>query len=176
MRHAAAHMPRDEAIEVAHQVAASFVERSTGPTEQATEAVRSMDAFIHRAVLNRIRDLWRASRRRLGAEQVWNGERGDIAPVWAGPHAALESEELQTLIADTVAAMPERVRAVFLLIRDEQLSYKAAAERLGIGVGTVHTHLSRANAMLRQAVDSYLHTPETKRAARLLNNQRVGRT
>ena len=41
------------------------------------------------------------------------------------------------------------------LVRDEELSYKDAAARLGVAVGTVHTQLSRANALLRECIQRY---------------------
>jgi DNA-directed RNA polymerase specialized sigma24 family protein len=47
------------------------------------------------------------------------------------------------------------MRSVFVLVREEELSYKETAARLGITVGTVHTQLSRANALLRDAVANY---------------------
>jgi DNA-directed RNA polymerase specialized sigma24 family protein len=55
----------------------------------------------------------------------------------------------------TIADMPDTMREVFLLIRRDARSYKDAARRLGITVGTVHTHLSRATARLRDAVQRY---------------------
>ena len=51
--------------------------------------------------------------------------------------------------------MPRAMRETFLLVRDEELSYKEAAARLGVSVGTVHTQLSRANALLRECIQRY---------------------
>ncbi len=73
------------------------------------------------------------------------------------------------LIEDAVAEMPDAMRQAFLLVRVKQLSYKEAADRLGIGVGTVHTQLARASQRLRQVVDRYrtdalgASAPETRR-------------
>jgi RNA polymerase sigma-70 factor (ECF subfamily) len=153
VRHAAVHVPRDEALEVGHQVAASLVRRCAAAAEEGP--VQSIDAFVHRAVLNRLRELWRARRRRTAAEQLYHNEHSAVAPAWTQPGANLESRELHQTIETAIAALPETRRQVFLLIRRDQRSYKEVAAQLGIGVGTVHTHLSRASASLRAAVADF---------------------
>jgi RNA polymerase sigma factor (sigma-70 family) len=160
MRHAAVHVARDEAREVGHHVAAALVRRCAkesgeGDGVAPTGRVNAIDAFVHRAVLNRLRELWRAKRRRKKAEQLYQDERCSVAPAWTRPGSNLESRELHDAIAAAIAALPETRRQVFLLIRRDQRTYKEVASQLGIGVGTVHTHLSRANASLRQAVADF---------------------
>jgi RNA polymerase sigma-70 factor (ECF subfamily) len=51
-----------------------------------------------------------------------------------------------------VDGLPEEQRQTVLLIGLEGLSYKAAAEVLGIPVGTVRSRLSRARAAMRRAM------------------------
>jgi RNA polymerase sigma-70 factor (ECF subfamily) len=175
MLHAAAHVDRDQAREIAHQVAAALVRRLTGPGGEAglapghaaNDPVEVMDAFVHRAVVNRVRDLWRSSRRRQAAEDLFHGERSALAPAWSRPDSDLESEELVRIVEDAIAAMPDGMRRVFLLIRRDERSYKDVAATLGIGVGTVHTQLSRASAVLRNAVANYRdETPAPSRTER----------
>ena len=160
VRHAAVHVPRDEALEIGHHVATAVVRRCMGEAGNDRGAARSqpigeMDAFVHRAVLNRLRELWRAKRRRTAAEQLYHDERCSVAPAWTQPGADLESTELHRAIEAAIAALPETRRQVFLLIRRDQRSYKEVAAQLGIAVGTVHTHLSRANASLREAIADF---------------------
>jgi RNA polymerase sigma factor (sigma-70 family) len=150
MRHAAAHVDRDDARDIANYVAAKVVERTT-----ESEQLLSVDAFIHRAVVNRLRDLWRSRRTRETAEEVFHEERSALAPAWSQPGVDLESDELHQVIARAIEAMPDAMRKVFLLVRRDERSYKDAAVSLGIGIGTVHTQLSRANALLRLAVANY---------------------
>jgi RNA polymerase sigma-70 factor (ECF subfamily) len=61
----------------------------------------------------------------------------------------LEIREFQERINAAVAGMPLGMRAVFVLIRDEELTYKEAAARLGISVKTVHTQICRAGVPRR---------------------------
>jgi RNA polymerase sigma-70 factor (ECF subfamily) len=154
VRHASLHVARAEALEVAHDVASALVRRREQGDRVAAE-IQSVDAFVHRAVVNRLREIWRSSRRRQTAEREYHAERTSVAPAWARPDSDLESQELHTVIEATIAAMPEMQRGVFLLVRRDQRTYKEAAAALGIGVGTVHTHLSRANAALREAVADF---------------------
>ena len=167
MRHAALHVVRDEALEVAHHVATAVVRRYALEAEDGSAVapigpVNEIDAFVHRAVLNRLRELWRARRRRAAAEQLYQDERCAVAPAWTQPGSDLESIELHDAIEAAIAALPDTRREVFLLIRRDQRSYKDVAATMGIAVGTVHTHLSRANASLRQAVADFHRADQTR--------------
>jgi RNA polymerase sigma-70 factor (ECF subfamily) len=153
VRHAAVHVSPDEAREIGHHIASAIAKRYAEP--DGHDLVRDLEAFVHRAVLNRLRELWRASRRRNAVEQTYHSERSAVAPAWTQPGSNLESRELHRVIDAAIAAMPDVRRQVFLRIRRDQRSYKEVAAELGIGVGTVHTHLSRANAVLRDAVAAF---------------------
>jgi RNA polymerase sigma factor (sigma-70 family) len=177
VRHAAVHVSRDEAMEVGHHVATAVVRRHAA--EAAGDAavapigpVDEIEAFVHRAVVNRLREIWRARRRRTTAEQLYQAERCAVAPAWTQPDADLESTELHEAIEAAIAALPDIRRQVFLLIRRDQRSYKEVAAQLGIAVGTVHTHLSRANASLREAVADFRGAEQ----ARSMNPPRAIRT
>lgn len=167
VRHAGVHVPRDEALEVAHHVATAIARRciaqaNEDPGVEPIAPVNEIDAFVHRAVLNRLREIWRAKRRRAAAEQLYHDERCAVAPAWTQPGSDLESRELHDAIEAAVAALPGVRRQVFLLIRRDQRTYKEVAAQLGIAVGTVHTHLSRANASLREAVADFRGARSTR--------------
>jgi RNA polymerase sigma factor (sigma-70 family) len=175
VRHAAVHVPRDEAREVGHHVATSVVRRhqadseaeSSGGSATRRRPIDSIDAFVHRAVVNRLREIWRARRRRRQAERLYEDERTSVAPAWVRPDSDLASRELHETIEAAIAALPDTRREVFLLIRRDQRSYREVAAQLGIAVGTVHTHLSRANASLRRAVAEAQQTDQPRTIGRL---------
>jgi RNA polymerase sigma factor (sigma-70 family) len=143
MEHAVRYVAWDQALEIAHDVASDLVRRGV---EQPG------GALIYRAVCFRLRNHWRANSRRAGAERVYHDERTDRT---AEPSRELEARELRALIAAAIAAMPEGMRRVFTLVRHDERSYRDVAALLGIRVGTVHTQLSRATALLRQVVEDY---------------------
>jgi RNA polymerase sigma factor (sigma-70 family) len=150
---AARHIPWDAAFELAHEVASALVKRAhTGDT---FAEIRSVEAWVSRATRSRLRDYWRNGRRRAAAEAVHVEERADAASSWAQPGLELEVRELALVVDETLATMPKAMHDVFTAIRRDGLSYRDAAARLDIGVGSVHTQLSRANARLRDAIARY---------------------
>lgn len=66
------------------------------------------------------------------------------------------TEELETLIAEKIALLPEECRKVFCLSRYENKSYTEIAEELGISVNTVKYHIKNALSILRKELEPYL--------------------
>jgi len=61
----------------------------------------------------------------------------------------LELKQLEAFIHQLIHELPVRCREVFLLSRNEQLSHKEIAERLGISEKTVEDHITRAIGKIR---------------------------
>lgn len=68
----------------------------------------------------------------------------------------LAADELSVAIDAAIAALSDRCREVFLLNRQQGLSYAQIAETLQISVKTVEIHMTRALAALRQALGPWL--------------------
>ena len=64
--------------------------------------------------------------------------------------------ELELHIRHAIERLPYETRRVFLLSREENLSYPEIAERLGISVNTVKYHIKQALSLLREALRDYL--------------------
>lgn len=58
-------------------------------------------------------------------------------------------EELRTQIDQAIQCLPEQCRVIFLMSRDEELSYKDIALQLNISVKTVDTQIGRALKHIR---------------------------
>ena len=56
----------------------------------------------------------------------------------------------------SISALPNQCRDVFLLCRYEELSYAETAEKLGISINTVKTQLQRVMTRLRDELKEYL--------------------
>jgi RNA polymerase sigma-70 factor (ECF subfamily) len=67
------------------------------------------------------------------------------------PHAELAARRAWQRLALAVAALPPSQRAVLVLVRWEGLSYRDAAEALGISLGAVESRLVRAMRRLAAA-------------------------
>jgi len=58
-------------------------------------------------------------------------------------------ELFEAVVADALAALPDKHRAVVTLVDIEGLSYQQAADALGVPRGTVMSRLHRARARIR---------------------------
>ena len=110
--------------------------------------------WLYRIAVNRCLDRLRAQSRRpifveIGSVTEPAGSEGD-------PLESLLSEEGEERLAAAVAALPPKLRAVFLLRHLDDLSYDEIAAAAGVPLGTVKTHLFRARAQLRAALAGYL--------------------
>lgn len=111
-------------------------------------------AYLYRcarnAAINRLR--------RRGSERRWLALAGD-APGSAGkplaipaPDRELERSELRGALLAALGELPEELRAVFLLIELEGLSYMETAEALELAPGTVASRKHEALRRLRETL------------------------
>jgi RNA polymerase sigma-70 factor (ECF subfamily) len=61
----------------------------------------------------------------------------------------MDVESLERLVEKAIGELPEQCRKVFEFSRYEGVKYKELAERMGISVKTVETHISNALKILR---------------------------
>lgn len=109
---------------------------------------RALDALNHRRVRERHAD----ERRHTGHALRTAGllRPGEAAP----PDAHLEEEELRSAIQRAVEDLPPRQREAFRLTNRQGLSYKEAAQVMGVATGTVAVHVHEALKSLRNAVNA----------------------
>lgn len=63
------------------------------------------------------------------------------------------SKEFEAVVADALAALPDKHRAVIALVDIDGLTYQEAADALGVPRGTVMSRLHRARAAIRSRLD-----------------------
>ena len=68
----------------------------------------------------------------------------------------IEFNELNTQVQKLIAKLPERQKQVYLLHKEEGLTYSEIAEKLGISKNTVENHIAKALKYLRQNIDNTL--------------------
>ncbi|HTE12302.1 MAG TPA: RNA polymerase sigma-70 factor [Chitinophagaceae bacterium] len=68
----------------------------------------------------------------------------------------IDSKQLSADIGKAVSDLPDQMRLIFELSRNEGLKYAEIASQLDISVKTVETQMSRALAKLRQKLARYL--------------------
>lgn len=111
--------------------------------------VRDPAAFLNRIVRNLLID---RSRRQSARPPHCVLLDGDLA-VPPAQCEALELEQMRERYRQTVHALPERMREVFILHRVEGLSYKEIADRLDISVRTVEWHIAQAIVRISRGLD-----------------------
>jgi RNA polymerase sigma-70 factor (ECF subfamily) len=67
-------------------------------------------------------------------------------------------KEMETVYHNTLSGLPPQRRLIFLLHRNERLSYKEIASQLNISPKTVENHIGSALKQLRVVMLQYLHS------------------
>ncbi len=108
--------------------------------------------YLMRATRNRALNHVRheAVATRAAARDVSENAHAATAP------AMVDAAELGVAIAQAVATLPDRCRAVFELSRRHNMSYAQIAEALDIAPKTVENQMGKALRMLRVALASWL--------------------
>lgn len=70
------------------------------------------------------------------------------------PEDDLISKEAVSEINEAINDLPEKIKIVFKLIREDNLKYKEVAEILGISVKTVESHMTTAVRKLRETLNT----------------------
>jgi RNA polymerase sigma-70 factor (ECF subfamily) len=92
----------------------------------------------------------------LGGDDDQDDPPGDPPdPRSPDPAADLERRELQRVVAQAVAGLPERLRFAVILRRYEELGYEEIAAVLGCSVTAAKLRVHRANAMLADRLTPY---------------------
>ena len=108
--------------------------------------------YLYRSVRNRALNQIRG--RRTAAR--WLARVEPDPPVSAVPELALEDRELERAYRAALEEVSARGREVFLLSRDQGLSYSQISELLGISVKTVETLMGRVLKSLRAKLEHRL--------------------
>lgn len=65
---------------------------------------------------------------------------------------SIEYNELHEIIQNSIQELPQKRRQIYLLSRDEGLTYKQIAEKLNISIKTVESHMRLALQQLKKSV------------------------
>ena len=150
--------------------AVGVIRRTENPTFLDDDGVRR--AYVLRAVVNEMGSAHRANQlhaklQAMYAQFIAENTTGRPFPAADGREAAelleREMDGLARCVSRTVDRLPEKCHEVVCLTYIEKLKPREIGERLGIKPRSVHSHLKRAFAKVREAVRQYLieHPRET---------------
>ncbi len=117
--------------------------------------VRDPLPYLFRAVRNRVINHHRQHNVRRRWHDHIVGEMEDRAERAHGA-TDLEASDLRAAIDRTVDELPDRCRLIFLMSREQDLTYTQIADALGISVKTVEAQMTRALRTLRTRLAGYL--------------------
>lgn len=72
------------------------------------------------------------------------------------PDETFQTEELEDVVSEVIAGLPEKYREVFVLSAIQRLSYQQIAEIVGRSLPSVKTDIHRARLEVRKRVKEYL--------------------
>ena len=137
---------REDAEDVAHTVFVNLWEQRAAATQ-----IKSVDAYLYRMTRNATTDILRRRvRERLYLSRSNEGEE-------TATTESIEAEiETDIRLLEAINDLPEPQRTILRLRHFEGLSYQQIAERYNISPHTVHYHISKALANLRNSLTGYL--------------------
>jgi len=116
--------------------------------------VRSLKAYLFGALRKRITSYQRTATVRREVQPTTTDMMAWLSDVPGTARADDRIREVDLLqaIDRAVAALPQRCRETFLLVRQQRLSYAEAADVLGVSVKAVEMNMVRAFAALRRSL------------------------
>jgi RNA polymerase sigma-70 factor, ECF subfamily len=112
----------------------------------------SLNAYLYASARNRSLNYLRLKKtheKHLVINSIENEELTMYQSPLKTPSEQLEEKELAETVSEVVESLPGRTRLVFVLHRDDGLSYSEIAEVLEISVKTVENQMARAFRILR---------------------------
>ena len=108
-----------------------------------------LSASVQNKCLNYLRDSRKFNKDLLICEHLMGDAEGELSDI-------MVVKDISRRIDEAIAELPEKCREVFLMNRYEQLKYQEIADKLGISVKTVETHMSKALQHMRNRLAEYL--------------------
>jgi RNA polymerase sigma-70 factor (ECF subfamily) len=139
-----------------HDVAPDLVQEVFARAAGSAQASRLANpaAFVRRIARNLLID--RARRRESDNNIViFPLDEQRDASVLPEQTLNLEAADLLRIYEQAVNDLPEKTRRVFVMSRDEELTYSQISEQLGISMATVQYHMVRAIAFVAAAVKDH---------------------
>ena len=116
-------------------------------TERGVKSYLGM--AVHNKSLNYLRDNRKFDKDLIVAENLTQDS------LWEASDSAV-IKDISRSIEEAIAELPDKCREVFVMSRYEQLRYLEIADKLGLSVKTVESHMSKALVHMRLRLSEYL--------------------
>lgn len=120
-------------------------------------AVNVLKYYLYKSVRNTALNYIKQNNRRSAGHYSWEVTvRDGEMPT---PEDFLISKEQLVFIRDAIRALPPRCQEVFMLVKEEGLSYAEVADLLNISVATVNVQITIALKKIWKTLDPVLQLP-----------------
>ena len=109
----------------------------------------NFQAFVRALVKNHVIDRRRSRRRAKAHDGEYHRVRTAVVPAWVSPDRSNDEDVHERIRRELLRSLPPRCKSALRLVREEGVTYKEAAELLGISTETVRTHVARGEKKLR---------------------------
>jgi RNA polymerase sigma-70 factor (family 1) len=120
---------------------------------ETRQAINTPEAFLYSAVINKALNYATGQKRRMELNVHYLQSQSVATSI---PDQAIQYQELQQQVQQTIDALPPMCQKVFLLSRHEEMSHKEIATFLNISTNTVDNHIKKALSILRKSLLSTL--------------------
>lgn len=138
----------DLAKEIVHEAFLKLWEK-----REEVDTSKSVKSYLYTSVYNRSLNYIRDNKKFDKTEG--KTELLERAESWDSSNQMI-ADEIQAKITQTLDALPEKCRQIFMMSRYEELKYKEIAEKLNISIKTVETQMSKALKALRKNLAEYM--------------------
>lgn len=122
--------------------------------EENSTVIKNPKAFIYRVAYNEFYKRYNQKKHETHLKGILINSSFELAN-HITPEQEVLSREEYALVQKTIRALPKKQQQVFLLSREENLSHKDIAEKLGIKTVSVKRHIIRALASVREMRKEY---------------------
>jgi RNA polymerase sigma-70 factor (family 1) len=113
----------------------------------------NVDAYLFRALKNRIINFFK--KKYLTADKLDQFSKNSAVKADSVAESMFTYKEVELIISKEVESMPDKMRQVFLLSRDEQMSSKRISEILSLSDQTVRNQISKAIKRIKITLEKY---------------------
>jgi RNA polymerase sigma-70 factor, ECF subfamily len=138
---------RELAKDIAQQVFIKLWEK-----RERLTITSSLEGYLKRAAFNTALNSWEQQKR----TQAHFPEKTLSQAIGNDVSRQLEFRELETHVMRAIDQLPVRTRAVFTMVRSEEMSYAEVADALQISVKAVEKEMMKALRLLREQLQHYL--------------------
>lgn len=115
---------------------------------------QSLNSYLYQSVLNNsLQYLKHHSLREEYNNYVKNESESSYSSI---PDNEMEYKELNKIINDTLAKLPDRRRKIYLLHKEEQFKYKEIADKLSLSIKTIESEMTKTYKELKREIEKYI--------------------